>query len=98
MVPKSGNPTWKSKKFKNEVYYKELTKHTKYIVEIIIPVTAMYRGLRTGALATPRFLSSLYNFFLKIGFHKICIYYGLPLDEIHSVAPVHTPPFFINDT
>ena len=39
MVPKSGNPTWKPKKFKNEVHYKELAKHTKYIVENIIPIT-----------------------------------------------------------
>ena len=39
------------------------------------------------ALATPRFLNLIYNFFLKIDFFKICIYYGLHLDEIHSVAP-----------
>ena len=30
---------WKPKKFKNEVHYKELAKHTKYIVENIIPIT-----------------------------------------------------------
>ena len=38
MVPKPGNPTWKPKKFKNEVYYEELAKHTKYTVQNV-PVT-----------------------------------------------------------
>ena len=44
MVPKSGNPTWKPKKFKNEVHYKELAKHTKYIVENIIPIHNALNG------------------------------------------------------
>ena len=32
---------------------------------------------------------------MKIDCRKICIYYGLPLDEIHSVAPVYTYRFAI---
>ena len=44
-------------------------------------------GVARVALATPRFSNLLYDFFLKIDCPKICIYCGLPLDEIHSVAP-----------
>ena len=32
---------------------------------------------------------------MKIDCHKICIYHGLPLDEIHSVAPVYISHFLI---